>query len=228
MTCIQTTLKQLRSELLNTGARLVAVSKYHPAEAIREAYDAGQRVFGESHVQELDVKRKELPSDIEWHFIGHLQTNKVKYIVPYVSLIHAVDSMKLLREIDKQAGRVGRTVDCLLQLHVAREETKFGFLPTELLDTLQEGEYRRLDHVRVRGLMCMATNTDDETRIRSEFRLARKTFEEVHERFFHGEESFNELSMGMSDDYRIALEEGSTLVRVGSMIFGPRDYSARQ
>ncbi len=228
MTCIQTTLRQLQNELLGTGARLVAVSKYHPAEAIREAYDAGQRVFGESHVQELEVKQKALPKDIEWHFIGHLQTNKVKYIVPYVSLIHSVDSMKLLREIDKQAGRVGRTVDCLLQIHVAQEETKFGLLPTELLDILQEGEYRRLEHVRITGLMCMATNTDNEDQIRSEFRVAHDTFEEVRERFFHDEETFCELSMGMSEDYRIALEEGSTLVRIGSMLFGPRNYSAQQ
>lgn len=228
MTCIQTKLRQLQSDLQGTGSRLVAVSKYHPVESIREAYEAGQRVFGESHVQELDAKRKTLPSGIEWHFIGHLQTNKVKYIVPYVSLIHSVDSMKLLREIDKQAGRVGRTVDCLLQLHVAREETKFGFLPAELLDTLREGEYRQMEHVRIRGLMCMATNTDDEDRIRSEFRFAHNIFEEVRGQFFNGAESFCELSMGMSDDYRIALEEGSTLVRVGSMIFGQRDYSARQ
>lgn len=228
MTCIQTTLRQLQSELLGTGARLVAVSKYHPAEAIREAYDAGQRVFGESHVQELEVKQKALPKDIEWHFIGHLQTNKVKYIVPYVSLIHSVDSMKLLREIDKQAGRVGRTVDCLLQIHVAQEETKFGFLPAELLDILQEGEYRRLEHVRITGLMCMATNTDNEDQIRSEFRVAHDTFEEVRERFFHDEEAFRELSMGMSEDYRMALEEGSTLVRIGSMLFGPRNYSVQQ
>lgn len=228
MTHIQTTLSKLQSELQGTGARLVAVAKYHPAEAIREAYDAGQRVFGESHVQELELKQKMLPNDIEWHFIGHLQTNKVKYIVPYVSLIHSVDSMKLLREINKQACKVGRIVDCLLQIHVAQEETKFGFLPTELLDTLQEGEYRQLEHVRIRGLMCMATNTDNENQIRSEFRVAHNAFEEVRERFFHGEENFNELSMGMSDDYRIALEEGSTLVRIGSMLFGPRNYSAQQ
>lgn len=228
MMCVQTTLRQLQSELLGTGARLVAVSKYHPAEAIREAYDAGQRVFGESHVQELEVKQKALPKDIEWHFIGHLQTNKVKYIVPYVSLIHSVDSMKLLREIDKQAGRVGRTVDCLLQIHVAQEETKFGFLPAELLDILQEGEYRRLEYVRITGLMCMATNTDNEDQIRSEFRVAHDTFEEVRERFFYDEEAFCELSMGMSEDYRIALEEGSTLVRIGSMLFGPRNYSVQQ
>lgn len=228
MTCIQTTLNRLQSELLGTGARLVAVSKYHPVEAIREAYDAGQRVFGESHVQELEVKQKALPEDIEWHFIGHLQTNKVKYIVPYVSLIHSVDSMKLLREIDKQAGRVGRTVDCLLQIHVAQEETKFGFLPAELLDILQEGEYRQLEHVKIRGLMCMATNTDNEDQIGSEFRVAHDTFEEARERFFNGEEAFCELSMGMSEDYRIALEEGSTLVRIGSMLFGPRNYSAQQ
>ncbi len=223
---LQTNLKKVLNDLTGTKARLVAVSKYHPAEAIMEAYGAGQRIFGESHVQELETKQPALPADIEWHFIGHLQTNKVKYIAPYISLIHSVDSMKLLREIDKQAGKAGRVIDCLLQIHVAQEETKYGFLPAELLDVLQEGEYRTLEHVRLRGLMCMATNTDDGAQIRREFRLAHDTFEEARKRFFPDDESFSELSMGMSDDYRIALEEGSTLVRVGSKIFGLRNYNA--
>ena len=212
-------------ESLSEGVRLVAVSKYHPVAELQEAYDAGQRVFGESHVQELVAKYEVLPKDIEWHFIGHLQTNKVKYLAPFVSLIHAVDSMKLLREIDKQAQKCGRVIDCLLQLHVAQEETKFGFAPDELLDVLSRGEWRELHGVRVVGLMCMATNTDDEAQIHSEFRLAYDTFCKVRDRYFPAEASFRELSMGMSGDYLIAQQEHSTMVRVGSMIFGERDYS---
>ena len=212
-------------ESLSEGVRLVAVSKYHPVAELQEAYDAGQRVFGESHVQELVAKYEVLPKDIEWHFIGHLQTNKVKYLAPFVSLIHAVDGMKLLREIDKQAQKCGRVIDCLLQLHVAQEETKFGFAPDELLDVLSQEEWRELHGVRVVGLMCMATNTDDEAQIHSEFRLAYDTFCKVRDRYFPAEASFRELSMGMSGDYLIAQQEHSTMVRVGSMIFGERDYS---
>ncbi|MBQ7156626.1 MAG: YggS family pyridoxal phosphate-dependent enzyme [Bacteroidaceae bacterium] len=212
-------------ESLSEGVRLVAVSKYHPVAELQEAYDAGQRVFGESHVQELVAKYEVLPKDIEWHFIGHLQTNKVKYLAPFVSLIHAVDSMKLLREIDKQAQKCGRVIDCLLQLHVAQEETKFGFAPDELLDVLSQEEWRELHGVRVVGLMCMATNTDDEAQIHSEFRLAYDTFCKVRDKYFPAEASFRELSMGMSGDYLIAQQEHSTMVRVGSMIFGERDYS---
>ena len=154
------------------GTRLVAVSKYHPASMIREAYDAGQRIFGESHVQELQQKVGVLPQDIEWHFIGHLQTNKVKYIAPYVSLIHAVDSLRLLREIDKQAARVQRVIDVLLQLHVAQEETKFGFSPEECEEMLQQGEWKSMEHVRIRGIMCMASLTDDEAQVAREFETA--------------------------------------------------------
>ncbi|MBO4662922.1 MAG: YggS family pyridoxal phosphate-dependent enzyme [Bacteroidaceae bacterium] len=209
---------------LREGVKLVAVSKYHPMEDLQQAYDAGQRIFGESHVQELTAKYEALPKDIEWHFIGHLQTNKVKYIAPFISLIHAVDTVKLLREIDRQAQKAGRVVDCLLQMHIAQEETKFGFTPAELIEMLEAGEWKTLANVRIVGLMCMATNTDDETQIRGEFKFAHETFESVKQRFFADEPSFKELSMGMSGDYMIAQEEHSTMVRVGTMIFGARNY----
>lgn len=202
---------------------MVAVSKYHPAEAILEAYEGGQRLFGESKVQELVAKQEALPKDIEWHFIGHLQTNKVKYIAPFVSLIHGVDSMKLLCEINRQGERVGRVIPCLLQLHVAQEETKFGFTPDECTAMLDAGEWRKLPHVRLCGIMGMASHTDDTSRIRQEFGLLHRFFSQVREKFFSDREEFCEVSMGMSDDYPIAVEEGSTLVRVGSRIFGERE-----
>ena len=207
---------------LPTGVRLVAVSKFHPSEAIREAYAAGQRVFGESHAQELQRKHEELSDlqGLEWHFIGHLQTNKVKYIAPYVTLIHAVDSPRLLAEIDKQAQKCGRTISCLLQLHVAAEETKFGFTPDEARAFLDGGSWQALEHVRLSGVMAMATNTDDTTRIRDDFRRARRFFEEARQQY----PSFTELSMGMSDDWHIAIDEGSTLIRIGTQIFGQRQY----
>lgn len=205
-------------------ARLVAISKYHPESSIEEAYRAGQRIFGESHVQELQRKYERLPKDIEWHFIGHLQTNKVKYIVPYVVMIHAVDSMKLLREIDKQAGKHGRVIPCLIQLHVAREETKFGFTPEECRTMLEEGEWKQLPHVQLCGLMCMASNTDDMQQVRSEFHQAGELFRELKEKHFAALPYFKECSWGMSHDYPVALEEGSTLIRVGSKIFGERIY----
>lgn len=210
---------------LKEGVELVAVSKYHPVEELQEAYDAGQRVFGESHVQEMVAKHEVLPQDIRWHFIGHLQTNKVKYMAGFVSLIHSVDSLKLLKEIDKQARKVGRRIDVLLQLHVAEEETKFGFSFDEVLAMLDGEEWRTMEGVRIVGLMAMATNTDDEGQIASEFEAVRGLFDVVKSRFFSEEPSFREISMGMSGDYLIAQEHGSTLVRVGSMIFGERDYS---
>ena len=209
---------------LPTGVRLVAVSKFHPVEALQEAYDGGQRIFGESKVQEMTVKHEQLPADIEWHFIGHLQTNKVKYIAPYVSLIHGVDSYKLLLEINRQGQRVGRTIPCLLQLHVAQEETKFGFSLDECRQLLDEGEWRTLPYVSIRGLMGMASNTDDMVQVRQEFATLGKFFSQVREKYFSDRTEFCELSMGMSDDYPIAIEEGSTLVRVGSRIFGQRVY----
>lgn len=216
-------LQQVKATL-KPGVRLVAVSKFHPAEALQEAYDAGQRIFGESHVQELVAKQEALPKDIEWHFIGHLQTNKVKYITPFISLIHSVDSVKLLREIDKQAAKADRVVDVLLQVHVATEETKFGFTPDELLDMLATEEWKTLQRVRLAGLMAMATNTDDTAQIAREFDTVSQLFAVAKERFFATEPAFREISMGMSGDYLIAQEHGSTMVRIGTTIFGERDY----
>lgn len=209
---------------LPQGVRLVAISKFHPAEAIAEAYAAGQRLFGESRVQELQAKHEALPKDIEWHFIGHLQTNKVKYIVPYVSLIHGIDSFRLLAEVDRQAERVGRTVGCLLQMHIAREETKFGFSFEECRQLLQEGEWRQLHHVRLCGMMGMATNTDNMQQVEEEFRSLATFFHEVKTTWFAADEAFCELSMGMSHDYQQAIAAGSTLIRVGTYIFGERNY----
>lgn len=234
MTELQERLNDVR-ERLPEELRLVAVSKYHSCEAILEAYDAGQRIFGESRVQELQEKQVVLPRDIEWHFIGHLQVNKVKYIAPYITLIHAVDSLKLLTEIDKQCARhvderiergLSQKIKVLLQLHVAQEETKFGFTPAECKAFLSSGEWRNLEHVDISGVMCMASNTDDEEQIAAEFQTACDFFEFARERYFANSESFCECSWGMSDDYPIAIEHGSTLVRVGSYIFGPRQYGA--
>lgn len=213
---------------LPKGVRLVAVSKYHPEEAIMEAYGAGQRIFGESHVQELQRKHENLPKDIEWHFIGHLQTNKVKYIAPYVSLIHAVDTPKLLAEISKQGIKCGRRIPCLLQLHVAQEETKFGFSVEEAEDFLQNGEWGKMEGAELRGVMCMASLTDDEAQIAREFDTARQFFLHARDTYFirNTEQDchFRECSWGMSDDYQIALRHGSTMVRIGSRIFGERQY----
>lgn len=212
-------------EVLSTlppRVRLVAVSKFHPVERLQEAYDASQRIFGESRAQELCAKQEVLPADIEWHFIGHLQPNKVKYIAPFVALIHAVDSAKLLREIEKQATKAGRCIDCLLQLHVAAEETKFGFSPDECRALLSDGEWREMQHVRICGVMCMATNTDDEERIRQDFRTAAQLFDEIKQTYFADEPSFAIRSWGMSDDYPLAIDEGSNMVRIGSRIFGVR------
>ena len=207
---------------LPEGVRLVAVSKFHPASLIREAYDGGQRIFGESHVQELVSKYEELPKDIEWHFIGHLQTNKVKYIAPFVSLIHAVDSEHLIREIDKQAKRCNRTIPVLLEVHVAQEETKYGFSPDELLAFMKDGTWQQYQNVNICGLMCMATNTDDETQIACEFEQARELFELVNSKWLNGK--WKTCSWGMSHDYLIAVRHGATLVRIGSLIFGERNY----
>lgn len=220
---IKDQIKEVIGELPE-NTRLVAVSKYHPVEAIQEAYDAGQRDFGESHVQELNRKKDVLPSDIRWHFIGHLQTNKVKYLAPYVYLIHSVDTLRLLCEIDRQAARCNRVIDCLLEVHIAQEETKFGFAPSDIESILQDETYLSLQHVRVVGLMCMASHTDDEVEIRKEFREIHELFVHVKKTFFADKPFFCELSMGMSHDYQIAAEEGSTLVRVGTKIFGERVY----
>lgn len=210
--------------LLPKGVTLVAVSKTHPPESIMEAYNAGHRVFGENKVQELVSKYEVLPRDIEWHLIGHLQSNKVKYVVPFVRLIHSVDSLRLLVTIDREAQKVNRVVDCLLQIHIASEETKFGLSADELEQLLDDGEYSLLQHVRVVGLMGMATFTENMEQVRMEFRFLRQLFERIREKHFVGKPWFCELSMGMSSDFRIAVEEGSTMVRIGSNIFGQRVY----
>ena len=216
-------IRQMKASL-PAGVTLVAVSKFHPVEALCEAYDAGQRVFGESRAQELVAKRKALPEDIEWHFIGPLQSNKVKDIVPFVRLIHSIDSRKLLEEVDKQARKHDRVVDVLLEIHVAREESKHGFTPEECEALLGDEAVARLEHVRVRGLMAMASLTDDERRIREEFRTVRELFEKLRDGVCRDNASFTVLSMGMSHDYPIAIEEGSTMIRVGTHIFGEREY----
>jgi hypothetical protein len=216
-------LRQVRS-LLPEGVGLVAISKYHPAEYIQAAYDEGQRIFGESHEQELRTKHEALPKDIVWHFIGHLQTNKVKYIVPYIAMIEAVDSLKLLREIQKQAEKCNRIVNVLLELHIAEEATKYGLSLDDCRKLLAAGEWRNMDHVRICGLMMMASNTDDETRIAQEFQTASDFFDEVKEHYFPHEEYFCERSWGMSSDYHIAVQHHSTMVRIGTTIFGPRVY----
>ena len=215
---------QLKTSLPQ-GVTLVAVSKFHPVEALWEAYNAGQRVFGESRAQELSAKQKVLPEDIEWHFIGHLQSNKIKYMIPYVAMIHGIDTYKLLAEVNKQAGKAGRTVNCLLQIHVAQEETKFGFSPEECREMLDAGEWKALAHVRICGLMGMASNTDNIEQINGEFRLLSSLFKEIKENWFADSDVFRELSMGMSHDYHEAIASGSTLVRVGSKIFGEREYN---
>ena len=212
-------LKQVLAELPQ-GVRLVAVSKFHPNEAIEEAYQAGQRIFGESKVQEMTAKYESLPKDIEWHFIGHLQSNKIKYMIPYVAMIHGIDTYKLLAEVNKQAGKAGRTVNCLLQIHVAQEETKFGFSPEECREMLDAGEWKALAHVRICGLMGMASNTDNIEQINGEFRLLSSLFKEIKENWFADSDVFRELSMGMSHDYHEAIATESTLVRVRSKIFG--------
>ncbi len=223
MDSIRENLKHVVSQL-PAGVRLVAVSKYHPAESIMEAYAEGQRLFGESHVQELQGKHASLPSDIQWHFIGHLQTNKVKYIVPYISMIEAVDSIRLLREINRQAERCGRVVDVLLELHIAEEETKYGLTLDACRQLLAEGEWRTMEHVRICGLMMMASFVDDEQQIRQEMMLAAHFFDEVKAAYFADKPSFCERSWGMSHDFPIACQCHSTMVRVGTTIFGERVY----
>ena len=204
------------------GVQLVAVSKTKPIRDIEEAYNAGQRVFGENKVQELEDKFRALPKDIEWHLIGHLQSNKVKYIAPFVSMIHAVDSEQLLKVIDKEGAKNNRKIDCLIQVHIAQEDTKFGFSEKEAEDFFQSKNWMQYKHVRIRGLMGMATFTDDTHQIRSEFKSLKQLFDSIKTTSMREFESFNQLSMGMSGDFQIGIEEGSTLVRVGSAIFGDR------
>ncbi|MFA8433480.1 MAG: YggS family pyridoxal phosphate-dependent enzyme [Marinifilaceae bacterium] len=204
--------------------KLIAVSKTKPQEDIQEAYNAGYKVFGENKPQEMTQKFHDLPKDIEWHMIGHLQTNKVKYIAPYVALIHAVDSFKLMKEIDKQGRKNNRVINCLLQFHIASEESKFGFDLEEALSVLNSDEFKSLEGLNIVGVMGMATFTHDEEQVKSEFRNLKDIFEQLKTGIFAGKEDFREISMGMSGDYALAIEEGSTMIRVGSSIFGARNY----
>ena len=217
---IKNEIERLRGELPE-GVKLLAVSKFHSVEALQQAYDAGQRAFGESRPQELKAKYGVLPKDIEWHMIGHLQTNKVKYIARYVHLIESLDSVRLAEAIEKEAAKCDRTIDCLLEIHVAQEESKSGWDYAELLEFVRGGGFDAMPHIRLRGVMGMATFTDDESQVRADFKRLNECFTELKEHF--GEE-FDTLSMGMSDDYPIAIEYGSTQVRIGSTIFGNREY----
>lgn len=217
-------LSSLKKELDPIKVKLIAVSKTKPNSDILEAYAAGQRIFGENQVQELVKKYEELPKDIEWHLIGHLQTNKVKYIAPFVSLIHGVDSLKLLIEINKQALKNNRIIDCLLQIYIADEESKFGLDFAEAVELLRSDEFNELKNIRIRGLMGIATNTENTKKIAEEFYELRTLFKGIKTSFFRHDDYFTELSMGMSSDYKIAIEQGSTMVRLGSTIFGERNY----
>jgi len=215
-------LKQMKQETDRLGIQLVAVSKTKPIEVIQEAYNAGQRIFGENQVQELMEKHAALPKDIQWHLIGHLQSNKVKYIAPFISLIHSVDSLKLLVEINKQALKNNRIIDCLLQIHIADEETKFGLDYDEVIELLRSETFTTLQNIRIIGLMGIATNTDKEKLIKEEFYELKTLFNGIKASFFRKDSYFKELSMGMSSDYKIAIEQGSTMIRLGSTIFGAR------
>lgn len=205
--------------------KLVAVSKTQPVESILRAYNSGQRIFGENKVQELTEKQPQLPDDINWHMLGHLQTNKVKYIAPFVSLIHSVDSLKLLKEIEKEAAKNKRIIDCLLEFYIAREESKFGLSMEEALDMLNSDDYKNMNHIRICGVMGIASFVDDLAIIRAEFKTLMRIFSQLKSEFFPDKEYFSEISMGMSSDYQTAIEEGATMVRIGTAVFGERDYS---
>lgn len=215
-------LTNIKEELSKLGVQLVAVSKTKTTEEIMEAYAAGQRVFGENLAQELTAKAEELPKDIEWHMLGHLQRNKVKYIAPFIRLIHSVDSLKLLKEIEKQASKHDRVIDCLLQVYIADEDTKFGLDHIELIELLNNEEFQALTQVRIRGLMGIATNSPSEKVIKEEFYELKTLFDGIKQSYFKDKSYFDTLSMGMSADYKIAIEQGSTMVRLGSTIFGVR------
>lgn len=215
---------QMVKATIPDGVQLVAVSKFHPSESILQAYEAGQRAFGESKQQELAKKQPSLPQDIEWHFIGHLQTNKVKGVVPYVHTIHSVDSERLLLEIEKQARSLGRKINCLLEIHIAREEQKYGFSMEQCTEMLSRLAWQDFEGVQLVGVMGMATYTEDEEQIRNEFRSLHTFFNTLKQRFFTDKAYFQHISMGMSGDYPIAIDEGSTIVRIGTSIFGSRTY----
>jgi PLP dependent protein len=210
---------------LPSNVKLIAVTKTKPEGLVMEAYRAGHKFFGENKAQELALKHENLPKDIEWHMIGHLQTNKIKYIIPFISLIHSIDSLNLLQAVDKEANKCNRIVLCLLQLKIAQEETKFGLTQLEIARILETKEFNEMKNIRIVGLMGMATYTEDHDLIRNEFRYCKSVFEELRTQFFSNQPDFKELSMGMSDDYRIAIEEGSTMVRIGSLVFGARSNS---
>ena len=210
---------------LPSGVKLVAVSKTHPVEMLKEAYDAGQRIFGENKVQEMTAKSQVLPTDIEWHFIGHVQSNKIKMMAPYVSVIQGVDTFDKLAEIDRQAARFNRHITCLLQLHIATEETKFGFSADECTAMLDEGKWKELKNITIGGVMGMASNTDDEAQVLGEFRRLKQIFDTFKEKYFNESTDFNTISAGMSGDYQLAIREGSNMVRIGSSIFGERNYN---
>ncbi|GGH17070.1 YggS family pyridoxal phosphate-dependent enzyme [Sphingobacterium alkalisoli] len=219
---ITTNIEEIRQELDPLGVTLVAISKTKPNEDILEAYHAGQRIFGENMVQELVDKYEALPKDIDWHLVGHLQTNKVKYIAPFISLIHSVDSFKLLKEINKHAAKNNRIIDCLLQVFIAEEETKYGFDHAELIEMFQEKEFPELKNIRIRGLMGIATNTDKEKEIMEEFYELKMLFDGVKVSYYRKDDTFDTVSMGMSSDYKLAITRGSNMVRLGSTIFGKR------
>jgi pyridoxal phosphate enzyme (YggS family) len=207
---------------LPDGVKLVAVSKTRSPQIILQAYDAGHKIFGENKAQELIQKQEVLPKDIEWHFIGHLQTNKAKYLVPFVSMIHSIDSFKILKTVNKEAKKNNRIIPCLLQFHIAQESTKFGLSEEEAYEILDSEEYKTLKNISIAGVMGMATFTDDKLQVRHEFRFLKKIFDKLKKEYFPRKKAFKEISMGMSDDYEIAVEEGSTIVRIGSKIFGAR------
>jgi pyridoxal phosphate enzyme (YggS family) len=215
-------IKSLKNETDIINVKLLAVSKTKSVEEIKEAYDAGQRLFGENTVQELADKHEQLPKDIQWHLIGHLQTNKVKYIAPFITMIQSVDSLKLLTEIDKHAEKNARVIDCLLQVYIADEETKYGLGFDEVIEMLRSDTYTNLNHIRIRGLMGIATNTDNEKQIRDEFYELKTFFDGIKQSYFRHDPTFDTLSMGMSSDYKIAIEQGSNMVRLGSTVFGQR------
>ncbi len=207
--------------------KLVAVSKTKPNSDILEAYEVGQRIFGENKVQDLSRKYEELPKDIEWHFIGHLQTNKIKYIAPFVSLLHGVDSLKLLKAVNKEAKKNNRKINCLLQFHIAEESSKFGFNYEEVIKALDSDEFKELENIEICGVMGMATFTDDSEQTANEFKNLKNIFLRLKDEYFSSNSMFKEISMGMSGDYKIAIEQGSTMVRVGSSIFGARNYTQK-
>ena len=223
---IKENLEKIRATMPE-GITLVAVSKTKPISDLQEAYDAGQRTFGENYPQEMRDKHEVLPQDIQWHFIGHLQTNKIKYIIPYVTLIHSIDTANLLEAVNKEAKKHERVVDCLLQFHIAQEETKFGLDLDEARQLLESEAFKAMENVRICGVMGMATFTDDKTEVRKEFKHLKAIFDILKKEYFANQPQFKEISMGMSDDYLIAIEEGATMVRVVSKIFGARFYNGR-